>query len=319
MKLLSLTVFLFTIHLLNAQIGIGTTSPAPSSLLDVESNSKGILIPRMIEGDKNAIDDPDNGLLIYQTDETPGFYYYDNVSSAWSLLANKLESDKGFNTDVILNGTDLEVTDGKGEIIADLSSLKELPTPIASGTMNYWDGAAWVEVAPTLSEGAELQMISGVPTWTGGTPPLPAIGDIRDGGLVFWIDPSDPDKGKVCALDNSGFLSWSDAVSQCDNYINPDTGTGVYADWYLPSKDELQLMYANLLRFGCSTNTPGGLDDPVNDPCSTSKGGFGNYYLWSSDEYDIDNAYIQSFYDGHKTTYLKTVVYTNQARAVRAF
>jgi hypothetical protein len=270
----------------------------------------------MLSAQRTGIASPSNGLLVYQTDGVPGFYYYDGL---WKLLTNNQELVKGVNTNVVLDGTNLEVTDGKSTITTDLSSLKELPVPTASGTMNYWNGAAWVEVPPTLNEGATLKMIAGVPTWDGGIPPPPAIGDIRDGGLVFWIDPSDPDKGKVCALDNFGFLSWSDAVSQCDNYINPDTGTGVYADWYLPSKDELQLMYANLLRFGCSTNTPGGLDDPVNDPCSTSKGGFGNYYLWSSDEYDIDNAYIQSFYDGHKTTYLKTVVYTNQARAVRAF
>ena len=89
MKLLSLTVFLFTIHLLNAQIGIGTTSPASSSLLDIESNSKGLLIPRMIESDRLAIVSAANGLLVYQTDGVfPGFYYCDDIISDWQLLPN---------------------------------------------------------------------------------------------------------------------------------------------------------------------------------------------------------------------------------------
>ncbi|MEZ7498328.1 fibronectin type III domain-containing protein [Flavobacterium sp. Arc3] len=40
-----------------------------------------------------------------------------------------------------------------------------------AGDMQYWNGTAWVIVATTVNEGAALQMISGVPTWVGGTPP----------------------------------------------------------------------------------------------------------------------------------------------------
>src|SRR6476659_708106 len=56
--------------------GIGTTSPNASSLLEVKSTTKGILIPRMTQTQRNAIATPATGLLIYQTDKTPGFYYY---------------------------------------------------------------------------------------------------------------------------------------------------------------------------------------------------------------------------------------------------
>jgi hypothetical protein len=37
--------------------------------------------------------------------------------------------------------------------------------------MQYWNGTTWVVLAVTANEGASLQMIGGVPTWTGGTPP----------------------------------------------------------------------------------------------------------------------------------------------------
>jgi hypothetical protein len=37
-----------------------------------------------------------------------------------------------------------------------------------AGEMNYWNGSAWVLVAPTASDAATLQMIGGVPTWVGG-------------------------------------------------------------------------------------------------------------------------------------------------------
>lgn len=45
-----------------------------------------------------------------------------------------------------------------------------IPVGIQPGQLQYWNGAAWVLVAATTNEGATLQMIGGVPTWTGGTP-----------------------------------------------------------------------------------------------------------------------------------------------------
>src|ERR1043165_1079231 len=65
--------------------GIGTTTPNASSLLEVKSTSKGVLIPRMTQTQRNAIASPIEGLLIYQTDHTAGFYYYSG--SAWTAVS----------------------------------------------------------------------------------------------------------------------------------------------------------------------------------------------------------------------------------------
>ncbi|GAB5401183.1 MAG: hypothetical protein Aureis2KO_27680 [Aureisphaera sp.] len=51
-----------------AQVGIGTTSPDPSSVLDITASDKGVLIPRMTSTERDAIVDPINGLMIYNTD-----------------------------------------------------------------------------------------------------------------------------------------------------------------------------------------------------------------------------------------------------------
>jgi hypothetical protein len=67
--------------------GIGTLTPAASSLLDVTSTTKGVLIPRMTKTQRDAIVSPAQGLLIYQTNSTPGFYYYDG--SVWTAIAPK--------------------------------------------------------------------------------------------------------------------------------------------------------------------------------------------------------------------------------------
>lgn len=47
------------------QVGIGTTTPDQSAILDVSSTSGGILLPRMNENQRDAISNPATGLIIY--------------------------------------------------------------------------------------------------------------------------------------------------------------------------------------------------------------------------------------------------------------
>src|SRR5260221_12646499 len=67
--------------------GIGTLTPNVSSLLDITSTTKGILIPRMTKTQRDAIAAPVTGLMIYQTNSTPGFYYYSGT--AWTAVSAK--------------------------------------------------------------------------------------------------------------------------------------------------------------------------------------------------------------------------------------
>jgi Flp pilus assembly pilin Flp len=53
---------------IQAQVGIGTTTPDASSILDVNSTSKGLLPPRMTAAQRNAISSPVAGLMIWCTD-----------------------------------------------------------------------------------------------------------------------------------------------------------------------------------------------------------------------------------------------------------
>jgi len=68
-----------------SSIGIGTISPNASAALEVNSTTKGFLLPTMTQTQRNAISTPATGLLIYQSDNTPGFYYYNG--SAWTAIA----------------------------------------------------------------------------------------------------------------------------------------------------------------------------------------------------------------------------------------
>ncbi|WP_435356786.1 hypothetical protein [Emticicia sp. SJ17W-69] len=61
-------------------VGIGTTKPDISAILDLTSNSKGLLIPRMTLAQRGNIKSPANGLMVYQTDFFSGFYFFDGTS-----------------------------------------------------------------------------------------------------------------------------------------------------------------------------------------------------------------------------------------------
>jgi len=70
--------------------GIGIIIPDSSAQLDIQSTAKGLLIPSMTQSQRQGIQTPATGLLIFQTDHTPGFYYNAGTPAApsWQSLAS---------------------------------------------------------------------------------------------------------------------------------------------------------------------------------------------------------------------------------------
>ena len=85
-------------------IGIGTTSPEATALLELHSFNKGILIPRTKTSNRLDIVDPADGLLIYDVN-TESFWYYDG--SEWQELnrSDAFINDGGliYNNDDLVN------------------------------------------------------------------------------------------------------------------------------------------------------------------------------------------------------------------------
>ncbi len=71
-----------------AQVGVNTTTPDPTSALDIVSpmNDKGLLIPRMTEAQKDAILMPALGLIVFQTDVKIGIHFHNGTS--WIYLSS---------------------------------------------------------------------------------------------------------------------------------------------------------------------------------------------------------------------------------------
>ncbi|NDA63151.1 MAG: DUF1566 domain-containing protein [Chitinophagia bacterium] len=152
----------------------------------------------------------------------------------------------------------------------------------------------------------------------------PIIGSNYAGGIVFYLDGTGQ-HGLVCAPSDQGNFQWgcygtniegtssaygtgqanttaivngcSDrpiAASACDDLV-----LNGYSDWYLPSIDELQLMYSNLHVQGF--------------------GGYSNAWYWSSSQY---NHYFASYMDFANGNVAPTTPFKNfnlRVRAVRAF
>jgi hypothetical protein len=80
--------------------------PDDSAMLDVSSTSKGVLIPRMTETERNLISSPAPGLMIFQTDQFSGFYFYNGT--IWKRIgpADFADGGEANGVDRTLGNTD---------------------------------------------------------------------------------------------------------------------------------------------------------------------------------------------------------------------
>ncbi len=78
---------------IKGSVGVGTSSPENSAMFQVSSTSKGVLFPKMTEAQRVLIAGPAVGLLVYQTDGSTGFYFYDGT--AWLRLSTGSSSSAG--------------------------------------------------------------------------------------------------------------------------------------------------------------------------------------------------------------------------------
>ena len=116
------------------------------------------------------------------------------------------------------------------------------------------------------------------------------IGKKHQGGIVFYLDKSGI-HGKVCTERKLGVLDWDSAMKLCENL-----NLNGYSDWYLPSIEELELLYIQKHFF---------------------KGLYGTTYYWSNSEGNGNGAHIFAFDYGYSNYYEKSLTFC--VRAVRAF
>ena len=144
----------------------------------------------------------------------------------------------------------------------------------------YSDGWRYLEAAPASTEWT-LTPWGGNGTLVGGTGTGIGTGAANTQAIVAAYGDEEPDADR-------------------DDYaakLAADLSYGGYDDWFLPSRDELDLMYENLYVEGL--------------------GGFAAAWYWSSSESDADYAYGQRFHDGDQ--YHADKGFEGRVRAARAF
>lgn len=66
-------------------VGIGTNTPNPNAVLEMQSTTQGVLVPRLTTVQRNAIAAPTEGLLVYDTDANC-FFFYESTAATWTNL-----------------------------------------------------------------------------------------------------------------------------------------------------------------------------------------------------------------------------------------
>ncbi len=82
-------------------VGIGTTTPNPKALLELQATDKGLLIPRLTTVQMNAITTPPNGLLVYNTTDNC-FNYYNTTASMWKSMCVATTTGISNNGDTVI-------------------------------------------------------------------------------------------------------------------------------------------------------------------------------------------------------------------------
>jgi len=102
MKHLTFLFFIFcSFYSFSQNVGIGTTTPNASAALEIQDTSRGLLIPRMTMMQRSAIQNPAEGLMVYQTDSTKGYWYFDGLewkANFYQTISGTFSSLAGINS-----------------------------------------------------------------------------------------------------------------------------------------------------------------------------------------------------------------------------
>jgi hypothetical protein len=195
---------------------------------------------------------------------------------------------------------------------------------VAGKIVSDYDGKTYGLIVSDGS-GDSVQMGAGTMNWrtsrtsvttTGGVPPM----TLADGRA---------NHNAILALNS---LAEFPAFKWIEDNCNAGAGLNGHSDWYLPSRDELEIIYRNFKPttqdnntstrtttgfggdgavFGTNANSiPVGSGYTLTDPAQTAdaafqaagEDAFEALHYWSSTERDASSAWTQFFYNGYQTT-----------------
>ena len=335
-------------------LGIGTTTPATSAALDITSTTKGLLIPRMTNAQRQAISSPVAGLMVFQTDGAAGrFMFYDGTEWGTLSFAETRPDAPAIGTATAVSGeatvpftapssdggsaiTSYTATSSPGAITGTISqsgSGSITVTGLTSGTAYTFTVTATNAVGTSLASAVSNSVV---------IPPPSPIGDFYGGGVVFYIFESGDTgyvagetHGLIAAVqDQSSGIRWYNGINVTTGATGTVIGTGsANTDAIINVQGPTETSYAAGL---ARAYTGGGHIDwflpskdelnkmylnkaTINTTAAANSGSnFSADNYWSSTEYDSNTAWVRYFGNGGQGYYDKLNTYVN-VRAVRAF
>ncbi|MCB9312744.1 MAG: collagen-like protein [Lewinellaceae bacterium] len=213
----------------NENVGIGTDSVESSAKLEIHSETKGILIPRV--SSTSMVPNPVDGLLVYVMSMDPderGFHYWDGGLSDWVRL-NYVPGQSTIgvdNTDNIVLDLDNNVLSG------DLTTTGVLADTYLNATITVDEFGRIVSASSGVPSGVQGALNSAY-THASGPLQIPALSEVTIGSVT--ITPTDS-LSTILILARNGFQngqSGNPKTMQTSINRNGTTQVGEVATLYL--------------------------------------------------------------------------------------
>jgi hypothetical protein len=186
------------------EVGIGTDNPDPAAALEITATDKGLLPPRMTGSERDNIEKPPAGLIIWCTDCYPLGELQVFNGTQWTNMAGGAAAQPPKIGDFMQGGVVFYVVPTPTDLDGDGSLEHGLVCSIRHQT-SMSTGAVWGCTGTKIS-GANGK----------------GIGTGADNTRAIVAGCNDPNS----------------AANKCDNYVRYGN-----SDWFLPSQDELLQMY----------------------------------------------------------------------------
>lgn len=247
-----------------------------------------------------------------------------HAKTAETVTGTITETDPIFGASVASGITGADTTNWNNKLDSYTETDPIFGASVASGITGT-DTANWNNKQDQLVAGSNISIVGNTISATGGSSNDFYLGQDTLGGIVFYIylDANGDQRGLIVNK-NESTAEWQSAStttnatrswdgvyntglmtsSPAANYVNGLTDGG-FTDWYLPSIDELSILWHNRFHANNALNA----------------GGFtllsNTVLYWSSTEDSATDALCFLFNRGYSSSYAKT--YTYSVRAVRAF
>jgi hypothetical protein len=220
-------IIIFSIASANAQIKIGLNGSKieSASLLELESTSQGLLLPRLLDTiEINELNPPD-GMLVYIT-KTPNSGLYVRKNGAWvpiQLSSNKLDAttikDDGITLNVNYSEDGIYLTANNSLSLWNANRLQGNPISNSAplkGQILEWNGAAWIPVNPFKDFSGMTGLIKSSQLAAGSV----TTEKIPDGSISAAKIGTGYAKDRVLITDTTGIATWVDKSSFSTNALS---------------------------------------------------------------------------------------------------